>query len=356
MILKQTFIALSLFLVPTLTMGAAINLEARGDYESYMPNTAVGTPHYQRFNMGLVRVNFQGNLTEDLSYRLRFRLSTPLVDSTDPDSGRPSNTGRDSLNRAVDFAFIRHKFGDVELTAGKQASFVGGAEGNTSSSDLYLRSNYFSETDVIRYVTGVATSYRLATGSFTVMFANPSKDQRDEDKSLQLQRTLVGLVYQGEWSEKTWLPWVSYHRDELQDSASDWKEYLSLGSTYNLDNITLRGDVHRMNHKERFSNAGKASSSLTEVGLSAAYRWNEKWGSELKLTSGTSTDATSASQSNKSKLAGYQLSTEFYPTGAPKDFRYHVALFQTNTTPENQDTETELYLQVGFRLNLSFLE
>ncbi|MEZ0390932.1 MAG: porin, partial [Pseudobdellovibrionaceae bacterium] len=117
----------------------SISLDSRADYEATTYNdaakAAIGKRDNQRFALTSLRLDSKGNLNEQTSFRLRFRLNKGSLNVSE---------AQDNLNNSIDYAYIQHNWMEnLGFQIGKFGTDIGGIEGMTNSADLYLKSQAY---------------------------------------------------------------------------------------------------------------------------------------------------------------------------------------------------------------------
>ncbi|MFD2742109.1 MULTISPECIES: porin [Sphingobacterium] len=117
-----------------------------------------------RFNLEEARILFHGDYNDRLSYNIRFRLNRSF-----------SQSGLDNSSQALDFAFMKYKFGknnDWAVTLGKQSAMVGSYEFQNNPIYEFLFTDYVDRI-LNLFVVGGKLSYDLnADHSFHVQMYN----------------------------------------------------------------------------------------------------------------------------------------------------------------------------------------
>src|ERR1035437_5554430 len=153
---KQTF-AIALATTATLAAMTAkaanadntINLIDRTDLRMQMFDDSSARQSNDQFDVNYLRLDFKGNVTDDMKYRLRLRLDKTTI--------------KDNLKGVSDFAnyaFVEPKFNDFfSMRIGKLWTYQGGWEADNSSSDVYILSG----------MDDVVSSYQVAVNPTITM-------------------------------------------------------------------------------------------------------------------------------------------------------------------------------------------
>jgi hypothetical protein len=348
------------------TYNDAAKAAATTDVNTLTPNCAAGSDcnsNYTRFNLQTLRLDGKGNFTDATSFRLRFRLNNGASLAT--------TNARDSLNSAIDFAYIQHNLMDgLSLQLGKFGTDIGGIEGMTSGADLYLTSQAYNEETSLRYATGIKAIYTFADQEISAMVMNESVNADANGATggsgpgagFNQTRNAAGIVYKGSFMDKTLSPVLSYHEDNLQPTTTtaatntsfiDRKNsFAAVGLKYDWAPIFVEVDYHYNTYKNRsiMDETDKTSTVAGTIG----YRM-ENFVAKLKAEGSETEIFSAASTSTKPKYNGYQAAVEYLPTN-DKNFRYHVAYVSRDTKPETGDTQTTQSVFVGTRLFADFLK
>lgn len=357
---KLLITALAAITLSATANAGSISLDARGDFEVNQYNdaaeaAATNPRDNHRFLLHTLRLDSVGNLNESTSYRLRFRFNNGALGSR--------NT-RDNLNSAIDFSYIQHRFMEnFSVQLGKFGTDIGGIEGMTAGPDLYLTSEAYSEQSPLRYGTGIKGSYSIVDQEFAIMTTNQQTDADENGGTaggFNQDREAFGIVYKGNFMDKTLMPVLSYHEDNLQPTDTTGVAALAKKNTYSgaglkfdmspffveadyLYNVFGSRSVDDQDDKVTTAVATIGGRMMENFVLKAKYEYTE----EETYTAGTT--------SGKDKINGYQLAFEYLPTGE-KHFRYHVAYVQKDTKPETGDTRTSQQALAGVRIFHDFLK
>lgn len=379
----------------TTAQAGSLSADFRVDYDSTSYNdnaTAAGLLGNSKFRLQTGRVDYKGQLNEDVTFRVRLRFDKPK--STTMQS-------RDNVDSAVDFANIANKFSDsFTLTIGKMATGMGGFEGNTAGPEMYLTSAAYNGTAVLGgskgsgsamglkgillYATGVQAGFTLADSQqiylqifneegglgtgFTTAASGGAAANGDDASGADLagkpayaqQNSMFGFVYRGGFMEKSLNLIASYHtehvgnKDNKADLASVGVEYSMSGFTGQLDYI--------MN---RFQLAGATSTpkqSLDSAVLTLKYKMDRLTPifkasfSNEKLADGT---VAGVSGDVKNKYTDLGVALEY----TPKDdqmFRYHIAYNNRTMDPDSvlaaNGNRSSNEIIVGTRILADFLK
>lgn len=338
--MKKIFIsALALSTAATVAQAGPLNLDLRADY-SATTYTDAALPDSNRFYLRTGRVDYQGKAFEDVSFRVRLSFTK---------SATPNGT--DSMQPAAEFAYLSHKLSDMlSLTIGKMNTDVGGFEGNTSGSDLYLLSTnynkytgqataagfpsapaaYYGTSDML-YMTGAKLTMTFAEGTNSVqlMGMNQKNDETAATSAMDQNGLLMGLVYKGSFMDKALNFIASYHTSEgaVVDSKYQW---MAAGVMWNADPIAISVDYLLNDEKNDTGTTGK--NELSSVVVKFAYTGMEQWIPRLDFFSSKRKDELSATAVD-TDWTGYGAVLEYRPYN-DKNFRYHLAYNNIKESPE----------------------
>ncbi|MBX3039685.1 MAG: hypothetical protein KF789_03120, partial [Bdellovibrionaceae bacterium] len=196
---------------------AALTLELRPDYDAGNFNRAAkaaGAADETAFTLNTARLDLRGDMNEDLSYRLRFRLNNESTDQ-----------GVDSLSSRVDHASITHRLGQLALTFGKTNTDVGGHETISDARDLYFKSEASTAltgpygalsngAQIVfhqaKYDTGVKATIDLGASDLILMAMN-SPESEAKANPRPHKHLMHGAVWKGQFAENRLQPVLSYH-------------------------------------------------------------------------------------------------------------------------------------------------
>lgn len=340
----------------TAAQAGSIGLDARADYEATTYNDAAkaagNLSNYNRFNLQTLRVDYKGNFDEATSFRLRFRLNKGTSLAT--------TNKRDSVNDAIDFAYVQRKLiPDLNLAVGKFATDIGGNEGLTSGADMYFTSAAYGEQNAFRYGTGAKLLYTFMDQEIDLMVSNQQTDAVNESSQFNQTREGSGLVYKGSFLDKSLSPILSWHRDSIQPSgatgaASRLREanYYAAGLKYDFAPLFVELDYLYDTWKDQSvqDETDKTTSAVATVGARL-----DNWVGKLKYESSEVETFSAASTSAKDKYNGYQVAAE-YLSSSDKTLRYHVAYMSRDTKPATGDTRNTQSVYAGVRILADFLK
>lgn len=350
---KFSSLILATLLSAPVAFAGSINLEMRDDLTSTSYNDAAlaastNNKNNYKFNLQTLRVDAKGSASDTVSYRLRFRLNKDAV------AAKKRETGNDW----VDFAFLTQKLSDnFSITGGKFNSDIGGLEGMTPGSDLYLTSFGFSQISNLLYHTGVKFSAAFDTNTIDFEVANQEYDSLS-GTGLDQNRSVYGLVYKGAFLEKTLMPVLSYFVSPQSTgtvagsgATTDTSKYTytNAGIRYIFNGLTADFDYGMIGKKETV-NATTDENSTNAV-LKVSYPI-DAWKPALKYYTSAKT-TTSAGTDTKTTYDGAELSAEMKASDV---LRYHFAYNMANTKPATGDTQTTTMMYAGLKLYTDILK
>lgn len=355
---------LSLFAAVAMTTTAqagSISADLRADYDSTSYNDDSGKPGVSKFNIQTGRVDFKGNLNEEVSYRLRLRFNKDRAVSQ-----------RDSVGADTDFAYISNKVSDgLTLTLGKFASGIGGFEGGTSGADIYLASAAYAGPKTLYpgvgsivglsnllYYTGAQLAYAINdSNKIELHAANTEATVGTDYKTgasvgdvIPQNKTLTGLVYRGSFADKTFNLLATYHMETAGDKdnkislAAIGFEYLMNGMTAQLDLLANNYDV---------AGATITKNSMNSTVLTVKYK-TDQWTPILKVA--MTDEKLGAAVDVKNKYTDYGVAVEYAPK-ADQMFRYHIAYNARSVKPDSGNKNpASTQILVGTRILADFLK
>lgn len=358
--MKKFFIsALAMTAVASAAHAGPINLDLRADYSANTYDKAA-LPDSNRFYLRTGRLDYQGKAFDDVSFRVRWSFAkAATVSSTD------------SAQQALEFAYLTHKMNDnFSLTIGKMNTDVGGFEGSTSGSDLYLLStNYnlytgqttgfpsspatYYGTSNMLYMTGAKLTMTFAEGTNSVqlMGMDQKNDEGAATAAMDQNQMLMGAVYKGSFMEKSLNFIASYHTSE--GPAKDIKyQWMAAGVMWSSDPIAISVDYLLNDEKNDTATSGK--NELSSVVVKAAYTGLEQWVPRLDFFSSERKDELATAVDTK--WTGFGAVLEYRPHN-DKNFRYHIAYNNIKESPDGAaDDITKQEIMVGTRFLGDFLK
>lgn len=347
--MKKILLVILAIFITTAAQGGQLNLEVRTDYNSktYENSAEADTT---RFFFKTGRFDFQGQASENLSFRLRFAFTKDTT-RVSPDSAQP----------AVDYAFVTHQMTEsFALTAGKFNTDVGGFEGGSSSADLYLTSEAYSRTGPrgpltasvmgtsdILYMTGVKGIFSLKNQEIHILATNETSS--GAGATATQNSSLMGAIWRGNVLEKSLRLNLSYHTMK-GPAVDDLYQFAAVGFLWRGDILVAQMDLLNYEFKD---GAASKKDSLTSVVGKINYTGWEKWIPRFELTS--SEEKIEISSSTKNKFLGLGAVLEYLPY-SDAHFRYHIAYNRVEEQPEVGDNITRQEVFLGIHLIADFLK
>ena len=346
---------------------STLGYDLRADYQFVNYNDAANFPAYQRFYLKTGRLYFKGNLNERISYEVRWAFSKPAVETTPI-----ANAGRDSLNSSVEYANVTDKMSDMfALTVGKFNTEMGGFEGATSGSDLYLVTpNYGHQAALtltgknlginqsgannLLYATGIKGDFTTNDQHIYILATNNQGDAQDANNKFNQNRGILGMTWKATFAEKTWGALISYHEvsPQAQVVATDpgnKHSFISVGAKYEKDDYFGMLDYSTTEYKDGLSGSKDTLwSALFKLGYKI-----DQWTPRLEVYTAEESVGIGAT-TGKNKFMGYGAVLEYKPTA--DNFRYHVAYNSVTTKPIAGNDLMKSEIVVGARLFGDFLK
>lgn len=213
-----------------------VTLDTRFEFNSrnfYGKNSEGGD---SAFRFAPLRLDFRGNLKEGLDYRLRFRL----------DRAYQTPNATDGIHSGVDLAFLTRKFNtNSRITLGRLASEVGGFEGQTTSSELYMPSEVFSGRDLkgeqllgfgstnYLYPSGIKYELSFLSHDIILLLANRPGHTTEEKNTTYF----YGFELKSNWQDKGQTLLSFYFEPGNQQ---DSRQFLSFGWQRDLESHLLK--------------------------------------------------------------------------------------------------------------------
>ncbi|OFZ29840.1 MAG: hypothetical protein A2622_11555 [Bdellovibrionales bacterium RIFCSPHIGHO2_01_FULL_40_29] len=344
-----------------------LNFDFRADMLSQTFNddaelAAAGKDNY-RFYINTARLDYKGNLNEDVSYRARMRLAGKAQGALEI---------RDNSNPTLDFAYATHKMSDMfKLTVGKLAHDVGGFEGATAGADMYFVSEAYAGTGTslgafgglsfkgytqVLYGTGAKGTLTFGSHELNLMatnldtnvgrasVANATAGLSDQNKNMW------GLVYKGFMMEKVLGLMASYHTETTkEDYKADWA---AVGFQWQAQPILFQLD-YALNTATSLTGTTVLKDTLSSIIGKVVYSFDENTAVGAKVAS--SEELFDGVTTSKNKYMSYGLQAEYKPATADL-YRYHVAFNSREETPETGNKRSLQEVIVGMRILGDFLK
>ncbi|MBX2986278.1 MAG: hypothetical protein KF802_00130 [Bdellovibrionaceae bacterium] len=341
------------------TQAHAVNLslDLRGDLDAASYNKASKKPDNTFFTLHTARVDLKGEMNEELSYRLRFRLND-----------ESAAQGYDKLSNRVDYAYISQKMEGIDLTLGKMLADVGGHETLQDSINLYYKSeankaltgdykdiatgtvSYFFP---IKYMTGAKIGAKLGDSEFAIMgFNNPDTDN---SATTPQSRFMSGAVFKGKFLDKQLQPVLSYHQVSYGSEAAaadpDHKaQLLAAGLKWDADSFYAQADYIDLKSGPLLVTAVKndlhIQTTVAEGGLKMG-----RYLPKLTIESSVVKQKPDTGAELEKKFLGGGVALEYKPF-EDKNMRYHIAYTQKTAQQDGADDKIENHLILGFMLSV----
>lgn len=184
-----------------------INIESRIDlkHQKNVQESDVNAPISDKANFfegSLVRINFMGNINEELSYRVRFRVNA-----------NGSSSARDKTASSLDHAYIDHKNRYFTTRLGKtffSESF--GRESMVTSTDLFIRTEAYQRYNRFlgTYKIGASAIYSIASDQKIILsITNPNPEISDTSGDKNNTSLGYGLFYSANFFNNYFQPIIS---------------------------------------------------------------------------------------------------------------------------------------------------
>ena len=337
---------LALFMVAALAINAqaSVKVDYRQDLKTVNYDEKSSSEDYGAFQVQTARVDFKGNINENVAARVRVKLN----------KNSETVTKNEKLSDFVDYAYFTNKISDsLSIKFGKMFSEIGGVEAQTSSADMYLVSNTFNSYAL--YLSGLNVSYKMGDHSFSYLMLNRSTDVTTSVSggSAYQRRFLNGLVYSGAFMEKALTVRVSYHTEQLGEVSKDAAiNYMDIGLKYDAGSYNIEFDQLTNTFVKATSSRASATKNDSNADMVITARMKgDNWNPMFKYTSRT----TNSQGTDGSKYSGLGLAAEYVPVKG-EDFRYHLAYNQFTTTPVTGDATSYTEMFAGVRLAMDVLK
>lgn len=356
----------------------SISLDMRADYLSQTYNAdaiAAGpsTVDNNKFYLQTGRVDFQGKLNDETSYRLRWRFA-----------GKDHATlqKRDNTFQDVDYAYISNKLNDMmTLTFGKFGGDIGGFEGANSGADMYFTSEAYNGTSYLGgfsasgpktltgftnllYYSGAKLAFTFADQEINIQGANVdtnngrlaaanSGDHTNAAGKFDQNQALYAISYKGKFADN-WTIRASYHTMKTEPAVGlEGKiDYMALGGQFQNESWLVQLD-YLMNTYKETNAAETGTDTLSSIVATGKWMFMDNWTAVLKLAYSMEKFDDTTSADNKYTSGG--LAFEYKPK---KDdmYRYHIAYNNRTMAPDTGSDRNLQEVVVGTRILADFLK
>ncbi len=365
--LMKPIIIAALFLNAAIAHGASIVIDGRTDYDartSNEDNVNRGYPNHNRIYLQTARVHMKGNLSDAASYGFRFHLNRSFNDN--------ALTVKDGVNNGiVDLAYFSYKFADmVTLSVGKGWAYANGFYALNSPPDRYLNPVVGVSTNWLGgasfgFLTGADLTFTFGDHEIRTQYFNEKNDSfaatgapANSVGNYNGTRGGQGLVYRGNFMEKSLGIMASYHNWDASDSAATTKKAMTIttvGAKWTMDALSLSFDINNGTNK-----GYQATKDLSILGYALLVGYKMDSLKPILIASvedEKSSDSTPGTTDVKTNYTKLGLALEYYPE-AESNFRYHVAY---TTQSEKADTTnaltyTENHVVAGVRFSADLLK
>lgn len=347
---KLYFVLLMCLVSPSAFAGIGqILLDTRFDFQSFSANEAAAKPAYSVFKFNRLRLDMNGTLGVDTSFKMRINL---LNNSQSPST-------RENVSSFIDYALVsRYLTDNLNLVAGKYITSMGGVEGTYSVGDLYFRSIAGDEVAKIYYPTGAQLEGQMGYNKIKLNIGNVTEDVKDASGNLTNTSFLYGFTYTAKFFDGLWSPNLSYHTESLKTAATvpvkKDRSYMAIGSKFSY--AMFEADLDYLLNKGKYDlqAADDVLETNSLVGV-LRYKFLEASSVQFKYEDSSQKKAISATDDKKTKTTGMGLAYEFKPF-KDENWRAHIAGTQKNVKPKDADTKIEKNIYVGMRILADFLK
>lgn len=368
--------------IATIAMGStavagSVNFDYRFDYKNTTYNsdhTSAALSGKSDFLAQTGRLDFKGKFSDDVSYRLRYRLNLWTAAAT--------NTRNDNLAANVDLMYLTQKMSDtMTLTVGKFTSDLGGYDGTQSGADIYLASKNWSTIwlgssykvgsttynlfGAKPFVSGLKGTAMFDNHELNIFVANSQEGGASTGASgapSAQTRMTSGATFKGSFMDKALTPYFSYALEKANDGTASAKKdmdtkytYMTIGLKYDMNDWFVALD-NSIFSADKMTVATDGVWTQNSMVINAGYTMDKM---TYKLMYDTTAEKFAPVSGTEGKLTttGISGAAEYRPT-TDKNFRYHVAYTtqssKADTTGATTSTETNLI--AGVRLNADFLK
>lgn len=201
-------------------------------------NSSANTDLESGFKINQLRLEFRGNLTDKIFYRLRHRLNKNTTPST-----------KDNISTATDFMYVGFKLNDkVAITGGKMGQYWGGFEYDENPIFIYEYSD-FSEHITPFMVGGLISYMPNNKHEFHLNISNSRNDELENiyGANSGLEKSNSSLAYIFNWNgnlldNKLQTRWAVGYQQEAKGYST---KMITLGTKLNLPKFQMYFDYMR---------------------------------------------------------------------------------------------------------------
>jgi hypothetical protein len=316
-------LALALTGIATIAAQAdnSINLVERTDLRSNIYDDSAHQQSNNQFDVNYLRVDFKGNIFENVDYRLRLRLDKYAA-----------KNNLEGVSDFANYAYVQPKLNDMfSVKIGKLWTYQAGWEEDNSSSDTYL----FSGIDplVNEYAVGVNPIISTEGQTLQLILTNSNRPYASNANADRFMA--YGAAYQGNLGPVQ--PMLSF---SMQPQTS-WGEGYMIGAIgLKMDPKPFGGEIDFQYWNNNTGNAKYDTKYGAETfyDISGCIRLNPgPFRPQLKAFYDTYSDGSNTTET----VIGFAPAIEYFPW-ADKDFRFHLAYTGTQLSPKSG---TSLYNQ-----------
>jgi hypothetical protein len=340
---------------------SVLNFELRSDLlaEKYknQKEEYAGDDSKTFFKLNRARLGLQGNVTEDLKYRVRFRFDKSYEPkSTSYTLGKAENgdpklddTGKSSLDgvgEALDLAFVDYQyasFGGVE--AGKFNTNMCGADGMSSIDSYSIKAPVTLAIDKCVSQTLTRTGvgfYFLPTADHRIELIAANSPEGDSKQ----QDLMYGFLYSGKLLDGMIAPRATFHNIPLREikkkgGAEATKKGVSdvvfnVGSDFKFADATVKVDyVSYTQADQTVTGAKKGDTKYNTIAGRVSYRIGEF---EPMVVVDSSTLEEGSATKVKTDVLGLSAIVQYYPT-TWKKMRFHAGYLSQTSKADTKDAK-----------------
>ena len=274
------------------------------------------------FQVQYFRADFMGKIGEENTYRFRMAFA-----NNNKTVGYPGPA--DNISSFFDLAFVAHKFTpELELTAGKTKSILGGWSGFYDPQDAY---NYYNKAFLemvvlnMSYLTGAVLKYD-SNGQFVrLQVADVGNSSTVNGGTIPNNAgTFVGANYRGKFMGDSLQPNLGYGTETIQNqtgsTANKVATFMNASLKYTIPVVDVEAD-YLANSYADLTTVGQTDSTNTLYVL-ARYKMDGMKPFAAYEMSTQNVNKT-ATQKQVVKTNAFQLGVEYYPK-KDENFRYHL--------------------------------
>lgn len=304
------------------------NLEGRADFNNLTSESTASTgvetkTRSNGFMSSLIRLNMVGNINDQLTYRMRYRLNK-----------EGANTTRDDSTTNLDYLYVDHKNSIFTTRLGKMNwAEAYGRESFISTTDLFVASDAYAayNTGIGNYRFGAAATFTfLETQKLTLALSNPNAANTDTVGANNNKSIAYAAHYSSVMFDKMFQPMLSYtlapqDGDSQAATPTTSQDYTMMAAGFRTEAMGFIADADwkQFNRKSRTATAGVTDGKTSSIFANVSYTLNEQLSPFVQYVNDKFENSIASNNADykKNTYVGGVMWKPFADT----NFRYHLA-------------------------------